>query len=74
MVRCRLQPKKKERGIDGLDDDSKDRLTGGIRFDLSGMPHEDEDDNELEVCLKGKVAAFEGLQVGNPFFFSGRDQ
>ncbi|VDO64511.1 unnamed protein product [Heligmosomoides polygyrus] len=60
VVRCRLQPKKKERGIDGLDDDSKDRLTGGIRFDLSGMPHEDEDDNELEVEINEEEVVVPG--------------
>ncbi|WKY03312.1 hypothetical protein Q1695_004785 [Nippostrongylus brasiliensis] len=61
VVRCRLHPAKKDRGDDRLNDEGRDRFpTGGLRFDLSGMPHPDEDDNELEVEINEEEVVVPG--------------
>ncbi|KAK6027436.1 hypothetical protein OSTOST_06534, partial [Ostertagia ostertagi] len=61
VLRCRLHPTKKSRGSGGLDEENQDSLaTTTLRFDLSGMPHPDEDDNELEVEINEEEVVVPG--------------
>ncbi|KAK5966804.1 Adiponectin receptor protein [Trichostrongylus colubriformis] len=61
VLRCRLHPNKKGRGAAGFEGANEDSLpTTSLRFDLSGMPHPDEDDNELEVEINEEEVVVPG--------------
>nr|CDJ86926.1 Hly-III related domain containing protein [Haemonchus contortus] len=61
VLRCRLHPSKKEQGSTKFNEESKDSLVStALKFDLSGMPPPDEDDNELEVEINEEEVVVPG--------------
>ncbi|VDO20401.1 unnamed protein product [Haemonchus placei] len=61
VLRCRLHPSRKEEGSTKFNEESKDSLVStALKFDLSGMPPPDEDDNELEVEINEEEVVVPG--------------
>ncbi|RCN47585.1 hypothetical protein ANCCAN_06359 [Ancylostoma caninum] len=63
IVRYRLHPAKRNRmpgGTDAIEQKNGFGPAPGLRFDLSGMPHLDDDDNELEVEINEEEVVVPG--------------
>ncbi|KIH47330.1 hypothetical protein ANCDUO_22612 [Ancylostoma duodenale] len=63
VVRYRLHPAKRGRmtgGADAIEQKNGFGPAPGLRFDLSGMPHLDDDDNELEVEINEEEVVVPG--------------